>query len=102
MSFSSFCNASAKDCRNDLEALYTAWKEPGIVAAIDEVIRTRPSLRATMSFSNRLARWTVDVTLTSMISSSSARSMSTNAPPCPTPALSAAASSGRPAATTAA
>ena len=34
--------------------------------------------------------------LVSMISCSSAKSVSTNAPPCPTPALSAAAASGRP------
>src|SRR3712207_2311089 len=62
---------------------------------------TRPSFRATMSRSAYLARTTVEVTLRSMISSSSARSFSTNAPPLPTPALSAAAASGRPVACTA-
>ena len=69
-----------------------------MVDAIDEAISTRPSPRAVMSRSTSLARCTVDPTLRSITSNSSARSMSRNAPPRPMPALSAAASSGRPSA----
>ena len=69
---------------------------PGIVEAIDEVNSTRPSSRAAMSRSTSLASRTVELMLVSMISCSSAMSVSTNAPPCPTPAFSAAAASGRP------
>ena len=73
---------------------------PGWVAAIDEVTSTLPEPRSTMSGMIRLARCTVDVTLTAMTSSSLRRSVSSNGPPLPTPALSASASTGLPAART--
>jgi hypothetical protein len=69
-----------------------------MVEAIDEVKRIRPSSRATMSRTTCLARCTVERTLTSMSFSSSWRSVSVaKAPPAPIPALSATASTGRPA-----
>jgi hypothetical protein len=66
-----------------------------MVEAIDEVNSTRPSPRAAMSRSTCLARTTVDRTFRSTIDSSSSRSFSTKGPPLPTPALRAAAASGR-------
>ena len=76
VSFSSLRSASANDCTNDFDALYTAWYVPGIMDAIEDVNSTRPEPRATMSGSTRLARCTVDVTLTAMTFSSSSSSVS--------------------------
>jgi len=41
VSLSSSRSASANDWTNDFDALYTAWNEPGMVEAIDEVKSTR-------------------------------------------------------------
>ena len=61
---------------------------------------TLPEPRSTIDGMNRLARCTVDVTLTAMTSSSLRRSVSWNGPPLPTPAFRASASTGRPVAST--
>src|SRR3954453_8600500 len=62
----------------------------------------RPSPRAAMSLRTASARCTVEAQLSSTMPSSASRSVSTNGPPWPTPALSAAAANGRPAPATAA
>ena len=70
-----------------------------MVEAIEEVKRTRPSSRSTMSRTTCLARWTVERTFRSMISSSSSSAVPfTNAPPAPRPAFNATAATGRSAA----
>src|SRR5215207_9940299 len=81
VSLSSLATASAKDCRKDFVPSYTAWKLPGMVEPIEEVISTRPSFRAAMSLSTRFARCTVDFTFRSIMSSSAVRSFWTNGPP---------------------
>src|SRR5829696_3576812 len=74
-----------------------------MVAATDEVISTRPAPRSTIGGSSRLARWTTAVTLTAISRRSSVRGMSrVKSPLTPIPALSAAASRGRPPSVTAA
>src|SRR5690606_32388028 len=93
---SSFRTPSVKDCTNALDALYTAWYGPGIFDTTDDVMSIRPEPTRNMSFSNRCARCTVERTLTSMTERTSSSSASTNAPPIPTPALSATAAGTRP------
>ncbi|MGX1226385.1 hypothetical protein RKD42_007644 [Streptomyces ambofaciens] len=66
------------------------------MAATEDVNMSRPPPRATMSRIRGLVSRTVEVTLRSMTDWSSARSVSTKAPPCPTPALRAATSTVSP------
>ncbi len=97
VSLSSLRTASANDWTNAFEALYTAWNEPGIVEAIEEVNRTRPAPRSTISGSTRLARCTVELTLRSMMFEFVAQvGVPGEVAAAPRPALRAIASTGRP------
>ncbi|OLT55140.1 hypothetical protein BJF88_07845 [Cellulosimicrobium sp. CUA-896] len=99
---SSWRSAAPNDTTKDLDAAYVANHGPGMAAAVDAVISTRPAPRRAIAGTSSLARWTVATTSSATTSRSPATSLVTNGPPCATPALSARTSTGRPVARTAA